>query len=87
MLHWKNASLGHWQATFGSDDDDTLARAVEVGLALRRLGRWEEATELNLDTLRRLRLLFGITDKVYILCAASCGIDLRFAMSRQGVEK
>lgn len=71
-----DASLSHWQETFGSDDSQTLALAVEVGFALRRLGRWEEAMELNLYTLRRLRLLFGITDKVYLLCAGSCGIDL-----------
>jgi tetratricopeptide (TPR) repeat protein len=69
-------SLGHWQEEFGSDDRQTLALAVETGSALRRLGRWKEAMDLNLDTLGRLRSVAGTGDKVYLLCAKSCGLDL-----------
>lgn len=73
-LGW--AALSYWRDAFGSDDRQTLKLAVEVGWALRRLGRWEEAMRLNRDTMERLQSLFGATDPDYLLCARSAGIDL-----------
>jgi tetratricopeptide (TPR) repeat protein len=69
-------ALSYWREAFGSNDRQTLALAVEVGWAWRRLGRWEEAIRLNRDTLERLKSRFGTDDKYYLLCARSDGIDM-----------
>lgn len=69
-------SLSHWREEFGADDRQTLLLAVEVGAALRRLGRPEAAAELNLETLGRLSSRYGPADQAYLLCARSRAIDL-----------
>jgi tetratricopeptide (TPR) repeat protein len=68
-------ALKTWREEFGLDDRYTLAIAVEVGFAMRRVGRWQEALQLNADTLERLKG-FGEEDQAYLTCARSYGIDL-----------
>jgi tetratricopeptide (TPR) repeat protein len=59
------------------DDIQTLAVSVEVAIAMRTLGRVEEAFALNSDTLKRLRDTYGEDDDTYLICANSYGEDLR----------
>lgn len=68
-------ALKVWQEKFGNDRD-TLALAVEIGFALRRIGRYEEAFKLDAETLKGLRDGFGEEDHAYLTCARSYGIDL-----------
>jgi tetratricopeptide (TPR) repeat protein len=70
------SALISWREIFSPNDPRTLALAVEVGQAMRRLGRWREAMELNRDTLERLRTHPGNVEQVFLVCARSCGIDL-----------
>jgi tetratricopeptide (TPR) repeat protein len=70
------AALTQWQAMFGPDDYQTLFLAVEIGPALRGIGRWQEARRLNSDTLRRLENHSGREDNAYLECAQSYGVDL-----------
>lgn len=67
-------ALKIWQAD--PDDIQTLAMAIEVAVAKRELGSWEEAFALNTDTLRRLREHYGEDDDTYLICANSYGADL-----------
>lgn len=70
-------TLDAWTRQFGSDDEQTLALAVEVGVALRTSGKVEEAHQLNSDTLERLKRVYGEEDDTYLICANSYGHDLR----------
>jgi tetratricopeptide (TPR) repeat protein len=70
------SALISWREIFSPNDRQTLALAVEVGSAMRRLGRWKEAMELNQDTLERLRAHPGNVDQISLVCARSYGIDL-----------
>jgi tetratricopeptide (TPR) repeat protein len=72
------ASLTHWHEVFDFDDRQTLELTVELGTLLRRDGRWKDAMRLNRDTLRRLEARFGPSDRIYLLCARSCGTDRAF---------
>jgi tetratricopeptide (TPR) repeat protein len=67
-----------WQKQFEPDDRRTLALAVQLGMAMRRIGRVEEGVRLNADTLKRLRELYGEEDQTFLTCAASYSIDLSF---------
>jgi tetratricopeptide (TPR) repeat protein len=66
-----------WLADPGPDNIQTLALAVEIGIALRMAGRMAEAHELNSDTLDRLLRTYGGEDEAYLICANSYGQDLR----------
>ena len=68
-------ALAEWHVKF-DHDTQALALAVEVGYALRRTGKWQEALELNADTLSRLHKEEGSEDPTYLRCARSYGIDL-----------
>jgi tetratricopeptide (TPR) repeat protein len=70
-------ALSDWVREFGPDDEQTLALAVEVGVALRGSGNIDEAHRLNSDTLQRLRRVYGEEEETYLLCAGSYGQDLR----------
>jgi tetratricopeptide (TPR) repeat protein len=70
-------ALSTWTLDFGPDDEQTLALAVEVGVALRTSGNVEEAYRLNSDTLERLKRVYGEEDDTYLICANSYGQDLR----------
>jgi tetratricopeptide (TPR) repeat protein len=66
-----------WMVDPGSDDIQTLALSVEIGNALRKTGRVEEAHALNSETLDRLLRAHGREDETYLICANSYGQDLR----------
>jgi tetratricopeptide (TPR) repeat protein len=70
-------TLRIWREKFGADDIQTLALAVEIGIALRSTGRVAQAHGINSDTLDRLSRGYGEEDEVYLLCANSYGADLR----------
>lgn len=70
-------TLGIWRGKFGTDDVQTLALAVEIGIALRSTGQVAKAHDLNSDTLGRLSRGYGEDDEVYLMCANSYGQDLR----------
>ena len=70
-------TLRIWRERFGADEVQTLALAVEIGIALRSTGRVAQAHELNSDTLGRLFRGLGEDDEVHLLCANSYGADLR----------
>jgi hypothetical protein len=70
-------ALALWQDSHPADDIQTLALAVEVGVAMREVSRVEEAFDLNARTLELLREHHGETDETYLICANSYGQDLR----------
>ncbi|HEX6524636.1 MAG TPA: FxSxx-COOH system tetratricopeptide repeat protein [Streptosporangiaceae bacterium] len=70
-------TLRTWRDKFGADDIQTLALAVEIGIALRATGRVEDAHSLNSDTRDRLSRNYGQDDETYLICANSYGQDLR----------
>jgi tetratricopeptide (TPR) repeat protein len=70
-------TLQIWREKFGPDDLQTLALAVEIGVALRMSGGVEGAHQLNSDTLGRLLRVYGEQDETYLVCANSYGQDLR----------
>ena len=74
-LNLGEAALEQWQEQF-RHDELTLALAVEVGSALRRIGRWQEALTMNADTLSRLESDYPKEDEAYLICSRSYGIDL-----------
>ena len=49
----------HWRDGLGDDHEDTLAAANYLGWALRDMGRYAEARELDEDTLARRRRVLG----------------------------
>jgi tetratricopeptide (TPR) repeat protein len=67
-------ALKVWRAE--PDSLQTLALAVEIAVAMRMIGRVDEAFELNSDTIARLREHHEDSD-VYLICANSYGEDLR----------
>jgi tetratricopeptide (TPR) repeat protein len=70
-------TLAIWHRSHPADDIQNLALAVEVGVAMREIGRVEEAFDLNTRTLELLREHHGETDETYLICANSYGQDLR----------
>jgi len=70
-------ALAIWQGSHPADDIQNLALAVEVGVAMREVGRVEEAFDLNARTLALLREHHGVADETYLICATSYGQDLR----------
>lgn len=72
------AALTAWRQLFGPDERQTLTLAVEVGAALRRSGKSEDAMHLNEDTMSRLRAQNQSESRAYLLCARSYDVDLMF---------
>jgi hypothetical protein len=72
------AALDSWRRRFPADDIQTLALAVEIGIALRLSGRTEEAYALDSETLECLLREHGPEDETYLICANSFGQDLRY---------
>jgi tetratricopeptide (TPR) repeat protein len=66
-----------WRQRLGEDHLHTLQMAAELGVVLRLLGD-PGATELTLDTLRRLIALYGTHHPVSLICARNHSTDLRF---------
>ncbi|MFD0684435.1 FxSxx-COOH system tetratricopeptide repeat protein [Actinomadura fibrosa] len=71
------AALGSWRTLFGQDDLQTLSVSVEVAWALLRSNRLEEARQLIVDTLERVRSSHGESHDVYLRGARVHGTCLR----------
>jgi tetratricopeptide (TPR) repeat protein len=70
-------ALPIWREKFGPDDIQTLALAVEFGIALRDSGEVEGAHALTSDTIERLLRNYGEDSETYLVGANSYGQDLR----------
>jgi tetratricopeptide (TPR) repeat protein len=66
-----------WRNQLGPDDDGTLRVAAALAYALRELGRYPEARELQEDTLNRRRRVLGEDDPDTLASATSLAIVLR----------
>ncbi len=66
-----------WRQRLGEDDLQTLQMATELGVVLRLLGE-RGATELTLDTLRRLAAAHGTRHPAFLVCARNHSTNLRF---------
>jgi hypothetical protein len=80
--HRAAAALGRraldvWFDSLGRDHTQTLRLAAQVANPLRSLGRFEEAYELDADTLRRQREQLGEDDGYTLVTARNYGGDLR----------
>lgn len=65
-----------WRDRLGPDDGDTLKAAVAYAYALREMGRYDEALELDQDALARYRRTLGDDDADTLSAAHNVGADL-----------
>lgn len=70
-------ALDNWTRRLGPDDIQVLSLAIQVAVALRQLGRTDEALALDTETMRRLRTEFGEENELYLHCARNYGAELR----------
>ena len=66
-----------WLDRLGGDDQDTLRASTRLAAALRTMERYQEARELDEDTLGRRRRLWGDDDPDTLISAGSLAGDLR----------
>lgn len=82
--------LAEWVADGGERRLDVLVARRHLGIVLRELGQFDEAYELNRDTLAKMRGLDGAAAEILLL-TNSCGADLRargeFTAARRHDEK
>nr|WP_042186031.1 FxSxx-COOH system tetratricopeptide repeat protein [Kibdelosporangium sp. MJ126-NF4]CEL17037.1 putative ATP /GTP-binding protein [Kibdelosporangium sp. MJ126-NF4]CTQ91733.1 putative ATP /GTP-binding protein [Kibdelosporangium sp. MJ126-NF4] len=69
-----------WRRVYSEADPDTLEMARQCGLALWRLGRYEEADALNRETFQTVLREFGDDNKLFLSVANT----LRASMRAQG---
>jgi TIR domain/Tetratricopeptide repeat/NB-ARC domain len=67
----------YWRDRLGDDNENTLAAATYLGWALRNMGRYAEARELDEDTLARSRRALGDDHPDTLASATSLGNALR----------
>ena len=75
-----------WRSRLGPDSEHTLAAATAFGSALRGLGRWAEAREVDEDTLARCRRVLGADHSSALTSAGSVAIDLH-ALGEYGAAR
>ena len=66
-----------WLGRLGGDDQDTLRASTRLAAALRTMERYQEARELDEDTLARRRHLWGDDDSDTLISAGCLAADLR----------
>ncbi|WP_281368361.1 FxSxx-COOH system tetratricopeptide repeat protein [Kibdelosporangium persicum] len=66
-----------WKIYFGEAHEDTLMAASLRGLALFRLGRFDEARKLNEEVYKRVRDIFGEDNELYLTVADAYRTGLR----------
>jgi len=66
-----------WLDRLGADHPDTLRASTRLAVALRTMRRYQEARELNEDTLARRRRLWGDDDPDTLISAGNLAGDLR----------
>jgi tetratricopeptide (TPR) repeat protein len=67
---------GAWKTTFGNDDSQVLAAANQLGNAYWLLGRYDQARQLNEDTLARRRRVLGDDHPDTLISASNLAADL-----------
>jgi hypothetical protein len=67
----------HWRDRLGDDHENTLAAAWHLAWALRTMGRYPDARELNQDTLDRRRRVLGADHPDTLASATNLANDLR----------
>lgn len=70
-------ALSKWSGSLGRNHQLTLRLAAQVANPLRSLGRFEDAHQLDEDTLRRQREQLGPADGYTLVTARNYGADLR----------
>jgi tetratricopeptide (TPR) repeat protein len=65
-----------WREQPGPDDAATLAAATVLAVALRAMGRCDEALRLDKDSLDRNQRLHGYDNAVTLACASNLAADL-----------
>ena len=71
----------HWRDRLGDDDENTLAVVGYLAWALRAMGHYAEARELDEDTLARRRRVLGEDHPDTLTSANNLGNDLRNSVS------
>jgi hypothetical protein len=66
-----------WLDQLGASDEDTLRASTRLAAALRTMGRYQEARELDEDTLARRRLRWGDDDTDTLISRGCLAGDLR----------
>jgi hypothetical protein len=76
-----------WRSSLGPDHEDTLAAAMALGGALRGLGHFDQAREIDQDTLARCLRMLGEDHPEALWAASNLAGDLRnlgeFAAARE----
>ncbi len=67
----------HWRDRLGDDHESTRAATIYLAWALRNLGHYAEARELDEDTLARRRRVLGEDHPSTLLSASNLAADLR----------
>jgi tetratricopeptide (TPR) repeat protein len=67
----------HWRERFGDDHENTLAAATYLALALRVMGRYAEARDLDSATLDRNRRILGDDHPNSLVSASNLATNLR----------
>lgn len=75
-----------WRDRLGPDDGDTLSIAHDLAFALRLMGRYPEARELDLDSLARKRRLYGDDHPSTLTSANALASDL-FQLGEVGAAR
>ncbi|MFI7601207.1 FxSxx-COOH system tetratricopeptide repeat protein [Actinoplanes sp. NPDC049681] len=65
-----------WRQRHGPDDTSTLAAAAALGEIYRQLGRYQQARQLDEDTLTRLRRVLGDDHPDALSSAGNLAVDL-----------
>ena len=66
----------HWRVRLGDDDVNTLATVTYIAWALRDMGRYAEARELDEDTLARSRRVLGDDHPDTLTSASNLAVEL-----------
>ena len=67
----------HWRARLGDDDPSVLRASNGLAVALRALGRYEPAKEVNEDTLARRRRIHGDDHRDTLISAGNLASTMR----------
>jgi Tetratricopeptide repeat len=67
----------HWRERFGDDHENTLAAATYLAVALRVMGRYAEARDLDRATLDRNRRIMGDDHPATLISAGNLATNLR----------
>ncbi|HEY0531546.1 MAG TPA: FxSxx-COOH system tetratricopeptide repeat protein [Actinoplanes sp.] len=76
-----------WTSRHGPDDQTTIVAADTLAYAYRQLGRYEQAREIDEDTIRRSRRLLGDDAPATLISAGNLAVDLYLMGEYQEARK